>query len=79
MLFWTIGLFVILEPILGQVVEPLLYGHNTGLSPVAVIVVAAFWTWFCSVMSLHLRRNRVFFSACWRAIPTRVERSVIIP
>jgi AI-2E family transporter len=33
MLIWTVALFVIIEPILGQVVEPWLYGHNTGLSP----------------------------------------------
>ena len=34
-----------LEPIAGHVVEPLLYGHSTGLSPIAVILAAtlAFW------------------------------------
>jgi methylmalonyl-CoA mutase cobalamin-binding subunit len=26
-------------------VEPLLYGHSTGLSPTSVIVAALFWTW----------------------------------
>jgi hypothetical protein len=29
---------------MGQVVEPLLYGHSTGLSPLAVIIAAIFWT-----------------------------------
>ena len=29
---------------MGQVVEPLVYGHSTGLSPLAVIVAAIFWT-----------------------------------
>jgi hypothetical protein len=29
---------------LGHVIEPLLYGHSTGLSPVAVVASAAFWT-----------------------------------
>lgn len=33
MLFWTVALFVIVEPTLSQIVEPMLYGHNTGLSP----------------------------------------------
>ena len=28
---------------MGQVVEPLIYGHSTGLSPIAVIVATAFW------------------------------------
>ena len=40
----TLALFVITEPIAGQVVEPVLYGQNTGISPVAVVVSALFWT-----------------------------------
>ena len=38
MVFETMALFGIAEPLVGQVVEPMLYGHNTGLSPIAVIV-----------------------------------------
>ena len=38
MVLWTAALFLIVEPIAGQVVEPLVYGHSAGLSPVAVIV-----------------------------------------
>src|SRR6202044_2334448 len=37
-------LFVAVETIMGQVVEPQLFGHTTGMSPLAVIVAAAFWT-----------------------------------
>jgi predicted PurR-regulated permease PerM len=44
MLVWTIGLFLVTETLAGQVFEPLLYGRSSGLSPVAVIVSAAFWT-----------------------------------
>ena len=40
----TALLFVVLEGFVGQVVEPRLFGHTTGLSPVAIIVAAAFWT-----------------------------------
>ena len=40
----TAALFVILEGIIGQVVEPRLFGHTTGMSPLAIIVAAAFWT-----------------------------------
>jgi predicted PurR-regulated permease PerM len=54
MLIWTVALFVIIEPIMGQVVEPWLYGHNTGLSPVAVIVAATFWTWLWGPIGLLL-------------------------
>ena len=41
----VVALFFIVEPLTGYVVEPLLYGHSTGLSPVSVIVSAIFWTW----------------------------------
>src|SRR5665213_2104221 len=43
MLLSVVGLYVVAESITGQVIEPWLYGHNTGLSPAAVIVAAAFW------------------------------------
>jgi predicted PurR-regulated permease PerM len=44
MLAWTAALFFVVEPAVGQVVEPMLYGRSTGLSPVAVVVSATFWT-----------------------------------
>ena len=44
MLLWVVGLFVVAEGITSQVIEPWLYGHSTGLSGVAVVVAAAFWT-----------------------------------
>jgi hypothetical protein len=54
MLLWTGGLFLVVEPITGQVIEPFLYGHSTGLSPVAVVVAAAFWTWLWGPVGLLL-------------------------
>ena len=54
MLLWTGALFVVVEPIMGQVVEPLLYGHSAGLSAVAVVVSAAFWTWLWGPVGLLL-------------------------
>ena len=44
MLLWTIALFLVVEPIVGHVIEPMVYGHSTGLSPVAVVASATFWT-----------------------------------
>jgi hypothetical protein len=44
MLFWVVGLFLVVELITGYVIEPWLYGHSMGLSGVAVLVAAAFWT-----------------------------------
>lgn len=40
----TALLFVALETLMSQAVEPLLFGHTTGMSPLAIIVAAAFWT-----------------------------------
>lgn len=44
MVLETAVLFVALEGLMGQVVEPQLFGHTTGMSPLAIIVAAAFWT-----------------------------------
>lgn len=44
MVLATAGLFLILESIVGQVVEPVLQGQHTGLSSVAIVVATLFWT-----------------------------------
>jgi predicted PurR-regulated permease PerM len=44
MLLKTGAIFLIGEPIVGQIVEPLLFGSQTRLSPLAVLLGAAFWT-----------------------------------
>ena len=54
MLIWTALLFVLVEPILGHVIEPLLFGHSTGLSPVAVILAATVWTFLWGPIGLVL-------------------------
>lgn len=54
LVLWTAGLFVVIEALAGQVVEPLLYGHSTGLSPFAVVVAATFWTWLWGPIGLIL-------------------------
>jgi predicted PurR-regulated permease PerM len=40
----TVALFVVLELFTNNVLEPWLYGASTGLSPLALIVAAVFWT-----------------------------------
>ena len=47
-------LFVVIEPVWGQVVEPLVYGHSTGLSPVSVVIAAIFWGWLWGPVGLIL-------------------------
>jgi len=46
----TVGLFAGLELFIANVMEPWLYGKNTGVSPVAVLVAALFWTWLWGPM-----------------------------
>jgi predicted PurR-regulated permease PerM len=54
---WTLaleafGLFVLAEMIAGQLVEPQLYGHTTGLSPLSVVIAAIFWSWLWGPIGL---------------------------
>jgi predicted PurR-regulated permease PerM len=44
MLLETAGVFLIGEPLVGQIIEPLLFGSQTRLSPLAVLFGTAFWT-----------------------------------
>ena len=50
----TLGLFVAVELIITNVVEPWLYGATTEISPLAVIVSALFWTWLWGGVGLVL-------------------------
>jgi predicted PurR-regulated permease PerM len=40
----VVGLYAVTELIIGNFIEPLLYGVHTGLSAVAILVGAVFWT-----------------------------------
>jgi predicted PurR-regulated permease PerM len=50
----TVALFVVLELFSNNVMEPWLYGKNTGMSPVAILVAAVFWTWLWGFAGLLL-------------------------
>lgn len=50
----TIGLFVTLELLSNNVMEPWLYGSSTGVSSIALIVAAVFWTWLWGPVGLVL-------------------------
>lgn len=50
----TVGLFVVLELITNNLVEPFFYGAGIGLSPVAILVSAFFWTWMWGTVGLVL-------------------------
>ncbi|HEY4115787.1 MAG TPA: AI-2E family transporter [Rhizomicrobium sp.] len=51
---WTLALFLAVEPTIGQVIEPYVYGRNMGMSAVAVVVAAVFWTWLWGPIGLLL-------------------------
>lgn len=48
----VLALFLLSDMAMGQVIEPLLYAHNTGLSPIAIILSAAFWTFLWGPVGL---------------------------
>lgn len=50
----TIGFFIVLELLSNNVMEPLLYGSSTGVSAVALIIAAVFWTWMWGPAGLVL-------------------------
>jgi hypothetical protein len=53
-LLWTAALFFVVEAVTGQIVEPFTYGRSTGVSAVAVVVAATFWTWLWGPVGLLL-------------------------
>ena len=54
MVLWTAALFLTVEIVTSNAVEPWLYGSRTGISPLAVIVAAIFWTWIWGPLGLLL-------------------------
>lgn len=49
-----LSLFVVVELVIGNVVEPIVLGHGTGLSSLGILVATAFWTWIWGPMGLFL-------------------------
>ncbi|MBP0495820.1 AI-2E family transporter [Pararoseomonas indoligenes] len=71
MVIWTAALFLVTESVMGQVVEPMVYGHSTGLSPVSVVVAAIFWTWLWGPIGLILATP---LTLCLVVLGRHVER-----
>ena len=71
MLLWTLALFLVVEPIVGHVIEPMVYGHSTGLSPVAVVASATFWTSLWGPIGLVLATP---LTVCLVVLGRHVER-----
>ena len=71
MLLWTLALFLFVEPVVGHVIEPMVYGHSTGLSPVAVVASATFWTALWGPIGLVLATP---LTVCLVVLGRHVER-----
>jgi predicted PurR-regulated permease PerM len=71
MLLWTLALFLVVEPIVGHLIEPMVYGHSTGLSPVAVVASATFWTALWGPIGLVLATP---LTVCLVVLGRHVER-----
>ena len=50
----TAGLYLVSELVMGQIVEPLAYGHGTGLTPLAIVIATVVWTWLWGPIGLLL-------------------------
>jgi len=71
MLLWTLALFLVVEPLVGHVIEPMVYGHSTGLSPIAVVASATFWTALWGPIGLVLATP---LTVCLVVLGRHVER-----
>jgi predicted PurR-regulated permease PerM len=71
MLLGTLALFLFVEPVVGHVIEPMVYGHSTGLSPVAVVASATFWTALWGPIGLVLATP---LTVCLVVLGRHVER-----
>jgi predicted PurR-regulated permease PerM len=47
-------LFGVVEILTANLLEPLLYGNSTGITPLAVLLAAVFWTWLWGPVGLLL-------------------------
>lgn len=54
MVLWTAALFLTVEMVSSNAIEPWLYGSRTGVSPLAIIISAIFWTWVWGPLGLVL-------------------------
>ena len=65
----VVGMFIVLELLSNNVMEPLLYGHSVGLSELTVIVAAIFWTWLWGPVGLVIATP---ITACLVVLSTHV-------
>lgn len=53
-LLYVLGLFLVMELVSNNIIEVVLYGASTGISNIAILVAAVFWTWLWGIGGLVL-------------------------
>lgn len=69
--WWVLGIYIVGETFMGQAVEPVVQGQSTGLSPLAIVVSASFWTLLWGPIGLMLA---VPLTACLVILGRHVKR-----
>jgi len=52
--FIVVGAFVLIELVINILLEPRFYGESAGVSEIAILVMAAFWTWLWGPVGLMM-------------------------
>ncbi len=72
-------LFVCVELVMGNIIEPLVLAHGTGLSSLGVLVATAFWTWIWGPMGLFLAIPlTVCLVAAGRQVPSLAYLDILL-
>lgn len=76
---YTLGMFLVLELINANALEPWLYGSSTGVSSIALILAAVFWTWLWGPVGLLLSTPlTVCLAVMGRHVPSLRFLSVLL-
>jgi predicted PurR-regulated permease PerM len=51
---WTVAVIAAVDIVIAYILEPILYGARTGLTPIAVVVGSVYWTWLWGPFGLLL-------------------------
>ncbi len=51
---WVVVFFTVSELVTANIIEPVLFGKTTGLTPIALLVAALFWAWIWGPIGLLL-------------------------
>jgi predicted PurR-regulated permease PerM len=68
--FMVLGLFAVVEFFFSSVLEPIFFAHSTGISSLAILISALFWTWIWGIAGLFLS---VPLTVCWVLIGRNFE------